>query len=146
MYDAGVKNRSVPVSSVLPHVVCGDVLEAAGWLSRVFGFREHYRYGDPVSGVQMRLGEACLMLSGAREGTDSPARLGGCTQTLTVMVEDVDAHYARAILEGAGIVEELHETVYGERQYGALDLDGHRWIFSKHARDLSPEEWGATLA
>jgi uncharacterized glyoxalase superfamily protein PhnB len=28
-----------------------------------------------------------------------------------------------------------HETVYGERQYGAEDLEGHHWLFSRHARD-----------
>jgi uncharacterized glyoxalase superfamily protein PhnB len=35
-----------------------------------------------------------------------------------VFVEDVDAHYDRAKLAGAKIVEELNETAYGERQYG----------------------------
>ena len=44
------------------------------------------------------------------------------------------------------IVEDLHETVYGERQYGAEDLEGDRWLFSRHARDVSPDEWGATIA
>jgi hypothetical protein len=42
-------------------------------------------------------------------------------------------------------VEDLHETMYGERQYGARDLDGHHWLFSTHARDVSPVEWGATV-
>jgi uncharacterized glyoxalase superfamily protein PhnB len=65
---------------------------------------------------------------------------------LTVIVQDVDAHYARTREQGATIWEELHETVYGERQYGVEDLDGHRWLFADHARDLSPEEWGATIA
>ena len=74
-----------------------------------------------------------------------PARLGYGTQNLTVFVEDVDAHYDNAREAGARIVEELHETVYGERQYGAEDLDGHLWLFSRHARDVSPEEWGARM-
>jgi uncharacterized glyoxalase superfamily protein PhnB len=43
-------------------------------------------------------------------------------------------------------VEELNETFYGERQYGAEDLEGHHWLFSRHARDVSPDEWGATIA
>ena len=51
----------------------------------------------------------------------------------------------RAKAEGAKIVEELHETVYGERQYGVEDPAGHHWLFSCHARNLSPEEWGATI-
>jgi uncharacterized glyoxalase superfamily protein PhnB len=58
----------------------------------------------------------------------------------------VDAHFEWAQREGATIVEELHETIYGELQYGAEDLDGHRWLFSRHACDVSPAEWGATIA
>jgi uncharacterized glyoxalase superfamily protein PhnB len=42
--------------------------------------------------------------------------------------------------------EDLNETCYGERQYGVEDLDGHRWLFSQHAKDASPNEWGATIA
>ena len=43
------------------------------------------------------------------------------------------------------IMVDLHETICGERQYGARDLDGHHWLFSAHARDVSPSEWGATI-
>ena len=67
------------------------------------------------------------------------------TQSLTVFVEDVDAHYERAKSAGARIVENLHETEYGERQYGVEDLEGHHWLFSRHARNVSPQEWGATV-
>jgi uncharacterized glyoxalase superfamily protein PhnB len=138
------RNRSVPANIILPHIAYRNVAEAIAWLGRSFGFLEHYRYGDPVAGAQMHLGPAHIMLRGARGAT--PARLGYGTQSLTVFVEDVDAHYARAKAAGAKIVEELHETEYGERQYGVEDLDGHHWLFSRHARDVSPEEWGATLA
>lgn len=140
-----MKNRSVPVDILLPHIGYQNVAEACAWLGRVFGFQEAYRYGEPVSGVQMHLGQAYVMLRNARQGCMGPSRLGYGTQNLTVFVEDVDAHYARAKEAGARIVEELHETEYGERQYGAEDLDGHLWLFSRHARDVSPEEWGAAV-
>jgi uncharacterized glyoxalase superfamily protein PhnB len=141
-----MKNRSVPTDIVLPHLVYRDVPQACAWLSRVFGFVEHYRYGDPVSGIQMHLGNAYIMLTGPRDGTESPRTLGFNTQTLTIFVADVDAHYAHSKEQGAIIWEELHETIYGERQYGVKDLDGHRWLFSRHASDIAPEEWGATVA
>jgi uncharacterized glyoxalase superfamily protein PhnB len=141
-----MKNRSVPTDTVLPHLVYRDVAAACDWLIRVFGFSEHYRYGDPVSGIQMRFGETPIMLSGPREGRESPAPLGYGTQMLTMFVPDVETHYARTRQEGAKIVEELQVTIYGEKQYGVEDLDGHRWLFSQHARDVSPDEWGATIA
>jgi uncharacterized glyoxalase superfamily protein PhnB len=140
-----MKNHSVPVATLLPHLVYRHLPDACDWLTRVFGFSEHYRYGEPVSGIQMYLGSAYVMLSGPRPGRECPAVLGSATQMLTVMVVDVDAHYKKAKESGARIWEELNETVYGERQYGVEDLDGHRWLFSQHARDVDPRDWGATV-
>ena len=74
-----------------------------------------------------------------------PAQAGPVSQYLTVFVADVDAHCARTQAAGARIVEDLNETVYGERQYVAEDLEGYRWLFSQHIRDVSPDEWGATV-
>lgn len=141
-----ISNRSVPTDIVLPHVTYQDLSEAIAWLSQVFGFTEHYRYGDPLSGAQMYLGKAFIMLERAREGRASPLQLGSGTQSLTVFVEDIEAHFQRAKSADATIVEDHHETVYGELQYAAHDLEGHHWLFSRHARDLSPDEWGAALS
>jgi uncharacterized glyoxalase superfamily protein PhnB len=143
-----MQNRSVPTSTLLPHIVYRDVATAIVWLSNAFGFTEHFRYGDPVrpEGAQIHLGDAWIMLSTPREDRNTPGILGGRTQFLTIFVDDVTRHYRHSISRRVKLVEELHETVSGERQYAAEDLDGHLWIFSQHARDLSPTDWGATLA
>jgi uncharacterized glyoxalase superfamily protein PhnB len=86
------------------------------------------------------------MLKSARPGDVSPAQAGHRTQSLTVFVDDVDAHFEKAKSAGAKIVEDLHETCYGELQYGVEDFEGHHWLFSRHARDVSPDQWGATIA
>jgi uncharacterized glyoxalase superfamily protein PhnB len=140
-----IRNRSVPTDIVLPHVVYSKLPRAIEWLTRVFGFVKHYHYGDPISGAQMHLGNAWIMASTARESLQSPAELGAATQCLTIFLEDVESHFAQARSGGAAIVEEPHETVYGEFQYAAIDLEGHRWLFSRHARDLGPDAWGATI-
>jgi len=137
-----MKNRSVPTDTLLPHFTYENVAEALAWLTETFGFVEHYRYGESdgrISGAQVFLGNAYIMLHSARSGSHQ-------TQSLTVFVDNVDAHYEKARSAGAKIVEELHETLYGERQYGVEDLGGHLWIFSQHVRDLSPDEWGASIA
>ena len=69
-----MRNRSVPVDTVLPHVVYSNVKDALDWLSKIFGFREHYRYGDPANpdGAQMHLGNAYIMLRTARPGSRTP--------------------------------------------------------------------------
>ncbi|SRR5579872_2505504 len=140
-----IENRSVPPDTILPHIQYPDVPEAIAWLSRMFGFRECYRYGQPVSGAQMQIGRAWLMIKRAEPGESTPAQLGYGTQSLTIFLEDVDAHFQKTKAAGAKILEELHETVYGELQYAAEDFAGHHWLFSRHARDVNPEEFGATL-
>jgi len=142
------KNRSVPTDIILPHVTYKDVGAAIEWLTKVFGFTEHYRYGDPANpdGAQMHLGEAWIMVNRVRPGRGTPAQVGCDTQSLTVFIDDVEEHFEKAKSAGAKIVEDLNETFYGEFQYGVEDLDGHRWLFSRHARDVSPDEWGAKIA
>jgi uncharacterized glyoxalase superfamily protein PhnB len=144
-----LKNRSVPADILLPHVIYQDVEQSIVWLSRVFGFKENYRYGQTgnlVDGAQLYLGGAYIMVRGVHRDGATPSKIGTYTQSLTVFVEDVDAHYQHAKSEGAHIVEELHETMYGERQYGVVDLDGHHWLFSRHASDVNPSDWGATVS
>ena len=143
-----LKNRSVPADVILPHLTYQNVADAVAWLTKAFGFSEHYHYGEDggrMEGAQMHLGDAWIMLNSARPRSASPVQVGHNTQSLTVFVDDVDAHFARTKAAGAKIVEDLHETEYGERQYGVEDLEGHHWLFSRHARDVSPDEWGATI-
>lgn len=141
-----IRNRSVPAENVLPHISYRSVEDAIRWLAAAFGFVEHYRYGDPVSGAQLRAGNAWIMVRALPPGARSPGQLGYGTQSLTLFIEDIEGHCDRARSAGATILEEPHETLYGEFQYAAEDLDGHHWLFSRHARDLSPSDWGATVA
>jgi len=139
------RNRSVPTDSVLPHLVYRDLTKAIEWLTKAFGYVENYRYGAPMAGSQGQLANACIMLTASRAGHRSPIESGHATQSLTIFLDDVEGHFSRAKTAGAEIVEEPHETVYGEFQYAAKDPEGHLWLFSRHVRDLSPESWGATV-
>jgi uncharacterized glyoxalase superfamily protein PhnB len=141
-----ISNRSVPTDTLLSHIVYRDLEAAIVWLSQAFGFVEHYRYGRPPSGAQMSAGNAWVMLRQARDGEATPKELGFGTQSLTVFIEDIEAHFARAKFAGVTVLENLHETEYGELQYAAEDLGGHHWLFSRHARDVSPADWGATVS
>ena len=57
-----LKNRSVPVDTVLSHVNYQNLGEAMSWLKRAFGFQEYYRYGDGPSGGQMWAGHAAIQV------------------------------------------------------------------------------------
>ncbi len=61
-----------------------------------------------------------------------------------VKVENIDAHHERALQHGARILKPPTDYNYGERQYSAVDLAGHHWIFTETIADLAPEDWGGT--
>src|SRR5215469_994508 len=141
-----IRNRSVEADIMLSHIEYQHLPDAISWLTKAFGWEEQYRYGDPVAGAQMMLGKACIMVRQAEPDQKSPAQLGYGTQSLSIFVLDVDALFEKAKAAGAKVREAPHETEYGEYQCGFEDLDGHHWLFSRHARDVRPEEWGATVA
>jgi uncharacterized glyoxalase superfamily protein PhnB len=144
---AVIYNRSVPTNVMIPHVHYRDVLEAVTWLGKAFGFEEHFRYGDTstVSGSQIHLGNAWLMIRRAASNEQTPGQLGFGTQSLTIFVEDVEGYFERAKAGGAKILEEPHETEYGEFQFAMLDYEGRHWVVARHARDADPASWGATV-
>jgi uncharacterized glyoxalase superfamily protein PhnB len=59
-----------------------------------------------------------------------------------VRVDDARSHCERARAAGARIVMEPTDFQYGERQYQAEDVAGHRWTFSETLADVEPEQWG----
>jgi hypothetical protein len=66
----------------------------------------------------------------------SPAEVGSTTSMVNVYVEEIDAHCARAVAEGARIVMGLEDMFWGDRRYEALDPDGHRWHFGERLADI----------
>ncbi len=130
-------------------LVYEDVAEAAEWLCDTFGFVERVRFG--THRIRLRLGDGDVVVTERRvvppAGSGDavalrPPRRGEVSHTLIVRVEDVDAHYRRARAAGAWIVRPPRDRDYGERQYTAEDLAGHRWTFSQSIADVPPEDWG----
>jgi uncharacterized glyoxalase superfamily protein PhnB len=80
----------------------------------------------------MQFGDSLVGVGGqGHHGAVSPVHGGGESQFISVHVDDVDAHYRRAVAAGARIVDELRDHSWGERTYWALDLEGHRWRFGQ---------------
>jgi PhnB protein len=129
---------------VTPYLLYEDVPGALDWLTKAFGFTERLRFAGSdgvVSHAEMTLGDGVIMLGFPGADYRNPKRLGGATQVVNVYVDDVDEHFARAKGEGATIIEEVEDQVYGDRRYIADDPEGHRWTFAQHVRDVAPEDW-----
>ena len=131
-----IENRSMPASTVIPVLVYGDVREAVEWLCRSFGFTERLRIFDHR--VQLNVGSGHLVVSDG--GPVTPTG-----HSIMVRVADIDAHCRRAIDSGARILNPPTDYPYGERQYTAEDIGGHRWTFSQSITDVDPAAWGGLL-
>jgi uncharacterized glyoxalase superfamily protein PhnB len=134
------RNRSIPAATIIPVLVYPDVREAVAWLESAFGFAERVRIGEDHRS-QLSFGDGGLIVADVRHER-RPPRPGEETHRVMVRVDDVNAHYEHARAHGARIRMEPTDFPYGERQYEAEDLAGHRWTFSETLRDVAPEEWG----
>jgi uncharacterized glyoxalase superfamily protein PhnB len=135
-----LSNRSIQRATVIPNLAYPDVNQAADWLCAAFGFSVRLRIG--THRVQLNVGDGAVTLRELRENEASGAL--GAGHSVTIRVEDVDAHCRRAKDCGARISQEPVTHMYGERQYNAEDLAGHAWTFSQSVADVDPREWGGT--
>ena len=144
-------NRSMPPGVIIPELAYLDVHAAADWLCRSFGFTERLRIGDHR--VQLVFGEGSMVVTEQRIDPDAqpadsdapPVPAGKFSHSVLVHVTDIDKHYERAKQSGAEIISPLTDYPYGERQYTAEDLGGHRWTFSQTIADVDPSTWGGSL-
>jgi uncharacterized glyoxalase superfamily protein PhnB len=85
-----------------------------------------------IGHAELALGDRklCLASLWPEMGHMSPRDLPGVHCQIYCIVDDVDAHHARARAAGATIATEPADTPYGERSYRAMDPEGHRWIFA----------------
>ena len=125
-----------------------DPRAALDWLAKAFGFETRVCVTGPDGAIvhsEMEVGEGVVMVGGTTyPGRKSPRALGGAnTQGAQIFVENIDAHYARARAAGATIAHELENKDYGDRGYGALDLEGHLWWFTER---IDQAAWDASIA
>ena len=136
-------NRSIPAAQVIPVLTYPDVRRAVAWLEAAFGFAERVRIGEDHR-AQLRFGDGAVIVADDGSERRPPEPGTGVTHSVMVRVDDARAHCERARAAGARIVMEPTDFQYGERQYHAEDLAGHRWTFSETLADVEPEQWGGT--
>ena len=110
----------------LPFFGYDDAQAAIDWLEQAFGFERGEVH-------EVTTARSCTPSSGSGRRRD--ARLGERLRGRRrryVVVEDVDALYARAKAAGAEIVREVADTDYGSRDYIVRDPEGRLWAFGTY--------------
>lgn len=130
--------------SIISNIRYADGLAAIDFLCRAFGFNEHAVYRDPeqpnvIAHAQLVRDGQMIMLSSAQATPFSAAapmvtvaQAGGNTQSIYVVLDDVDAHASTAREHGADIFMEPEDQPQGGRSYSVRDLERNAWTFGSY--------------
>jgi len=136
--STGPKQTTATVISNLRYRDCAG---AVAWLTEAFGFETRAVHQDGSGRVvhaELTFGNGMIMIGPVSETPFSkymaqPDEVGGReTQCIYAIVENPDAHCARAQARGAKIISAPEDKPYGGRDYGCQDLEGHLWWFGTY--------------
>jgi uncharacterized glyoxalase superfamily protein PhnB len=127
--------------SIIPCLRYRNAPEAIEWLCSAFGFEKNAVYpgeNGTIAHAQLTFANGMIMLGSVTDNEfgrliKQPDEIGRCsTETSYVIVQEVDAHYARAKAAGAEILIDIKDEDYGGRGYTCRDLEGHMWSFGSY--------------
>lgn len=127
--------------AIIPCLVYADAPGAIDFLCEAFGFTRHAVHADDdiVHHAQLLLEGNIIMLSTARRDSHDPFGMtpigaldGRSPLCICVVLDDPDAHHARAAAAGADIINPPHDNDYGGRGYEVRDSEGVVWCFGSY--------------
>ena len=122
--------------TIFPSLRYRDAPRAIDFLVEAFGLERHEVIENPdgtIAHAELAYGDGAVMLGSDREDNYGSHVGQGW---MYVVIEDPDAHYARAKAAGAEIVQELADQDYGSRDYSARDFEGNLWSFGTYRPEL----------
>jgi uncharacterized glyoxalase superfamily protein PhnB len=124
-----------PPQNMYPVLRYKDAQAAIDFLCEAFGFERNAVYeGDDgaVEHAQLEMDGGIVMLSTERDDDERGWGAHAGQGWIYVVVQDPDAHHARAKAAGADIIRELEDQDYGSRDYSARDPEGNIWSFGTY--------------
>ena len=133
------------MQEVVPMLSYENGIESLEWLKKVFGLEENiemrFMENDRLTHAELKVGENIIMIATPTTDYESINKqrkhdkqmdkwlsIPYIVNGLLVYVDDVDAHFKNAKLNGAEILSEIEEGFPGKR-YRCADIEGHRWMF-----------------
>lgn len=131
--------------ALIPCLRYDDAPAAILFLCDAFGFVPQAIYADDedqqiIHHAQLLLDGNMIMLGSTgdgeaeeRYGWKTPKDAGAITMCVYAVIDDPDAHHARAAAAGAEILTEPHDNEgYPGRSYDARDPEGNVWNFGSY--------------
>jgi len=126
--------------AIVPTLRYRDLAAAIEWLCRAFGFEKHVVVNGADGSAryaELTFGDGMIMLGPVEDSAigglmTQPDLTGGSeTQICYLFVDDVAAHWAKAMAAGAEIVLDI-EDERCSRGYSCRDPEGHIWNFGTY--------------
>jgi uncharacterized glyoxalase superfamily protein PhnB len=131
---AGGSAAKAPPPQVWPTLRAADAQSLIQFLVEVFGFERTVVYGEGTRVEHAQLSWPLgggVMLGSARDGDDPwPLRPG--TFGAYVVTDEPDELYQRVLAAGVEVIQALHTTDYGSRDFAVRDPEGNRWSFGTY--------------
>jgi uncharacterized glyoxalase superfamily protein PhnB len=131
--------------SLAVRVYYRDPCAALKWLEEALGF-ETTMVVENEDGTtrhgEMRAGDGLIIVLRELDELRSPYSVSGVnTRSIHIQLDDgLDAHCERARAAGAVIGREPGNQFYGDRNYLAIDPEGHFWTFGQTIQVMSHAE------
>lgn len=123
--------------TIVPYLSYRDGPAAIDFLIKAFGFSVNIRADaedGSVEHAELVYGDGVVLMGTADLPPGSPG--------IYVVVEDVAAHHAQALAEGAELVYPPEKTDWGTERYRVKDLEGHEWTFGTYSPSTEKPSWG----
>lgn len=137
-----LKTCLMTASTIIPILRYDRTKEAVEWLCKAFGFEKRVIFEDASGEVihgELSYGNGMIMIGTTGNVTEFGKHMrqpretgGGQTMCAYLIVEDPDAHHARAVAEGARVILDLKTEDYGGKSYSCLDPEGFLWSFGSY--------------
>ncbi len=116
------------VLSADPVLAVHDLARSADWYERVLG--ASITEPDPGNWIFCKAGSVTFML-GRCPDVPPASDLGDHSYIVYLSVDDVEAFYERALVEGAEVIKAPRDEPWGRREMGLRTVDGHRLMLGQ---------------
>jgi PhnB protein len=132
-------------NAVVAHIYVDGAAEAIAFYKKAFGAQELFRVsgkdGKMVHGEIAICGSVVMIGDPSDEDLYSePRKLGACTASLHIMVDDNEALLDRATAAGAKEVQPVTDMFYGASAGAVRDPFGHVWVLLSWNEDPDTAE------
>ena len=125
--------------SVTPMLAISNMRRAIDFYTSVLGFKVKALMDTPqgIMHAELTLRETTLMLGpeSREQNSLSAVAIGNTPVTLYILVDSVDATFAKAVAAGAPILMPVMDMFWGDRCGMVADPDGNKWMIATHTSE-----------